>query len=406
MFMRRRRGVSGGHFCVRMMIPMDRKKPVDTHIGQRLKEYRQHRRLTVRELADAAGVTPGQISHYEHGRDRISHERVTEFARILRIKSNDLYQPPGSRLRRNHVRRRLTSFMAAVIAEAAALMSSRRKAAADNEATMVAALAVAVGASAAAASDAGAGEKSSLTTSADDTAVGSTTLQLDASDAANALLIMDGANTDTINLPGHYTINAAGSQGRGDKVAYDPPMSAAGEQASAQSTSAENGFIVSNPFLFTETASGNKDHSAFQFKPSMDHHAVTDPEINDITKEQPEHPAHPHSDNFKFADNDDHPGKASHDDSKINDITKEQPEHPAYPHSDNFKFADNDDHPGKASHDDSKINDITKERPEHPAHPHSDNFKFADDDDHPGKASHDDSKINDIAKEQPEHPAH
>src|SRR5215468_10035188 len=114
--------------------------------------------------------------------------------------------------------------MAAVIAEAAALMSSRRKAAADNEATMVAAVAIAVGASATAASDAGAGEKSSLTTG-DDTAVGSTTLQLDASDAANALLIMDGANTDTINLPGHYTINAAESQDRGGKVAYDPPMS-------------------------------------------------------------------------------------------------------------------------------------------------------------------------------------
>jgi hypothetical protein len=99
--------------------------------------------------------------------------------------------------------------MAVVIAEAAALMSSRRQAAADNEATeatMVAAVAVAVGASAAAASDAGAGEKSGLTTSADDTAV-----HIDASDAANALLIMDGANTDTINLPGDYTINAAES---------------------------------------------------------------------------------------------------------------------------------------------------------------------------------------------------
>jgi len=448
---------------------MDRKSPIDTHIGQRLKEYRQHRGMTVRELAEAAHVTPGQISRYEHGRDRISHERVTEFARILRITSNDLYQSPGSRLRRNHVRWRLTNFMAAVIAEAAALMSSRRKAAADNEATMVAAVAVAVGASAAAASDAGAGEKSSLTTSADDTAVdisgslsgatlkfnpiwhgmaetvtdeegiivvegkleiscavsetifradAETTLQLHASDAANALLIMDGANTDTINLPGHYTINAAESQGRGGKVAYDPPMSAAGEHASAQSTSAKNGFVVSNPFPFTETASGNKDHSAFQFKPSMDHHAVTDPEINDITKEHPEHPAPPHSDNSKFADNDDHPGKASQDDSKVNDIAKEQPEHPAHPHSDNFKFADNDDHPGKASHDDSKINDIAKEQPEHPAHPHSDNFKFADDDGsaHPGHATGKDKdisvqpsadpKIGDIAKEHPEHPAH
>ena len=33
---------------------MDRKSPVDSHIGQRLKEYRQHRGMTVRELADAA----------------------------------------------------------------------------------------------------------------------------------------------------------------------------------------------------------------------------------------------------------------------------------------------------------------------------------------------------------------
>ena len=64
---------------------MDRKKPVDIHIGQRLKEYRQHRGMTVRELADAAHLTPGQISHYEHGRDRISHERVIQFARILHI---------------------------------------------------------------------------------------------------------------------------------------------------------------------------------------------------------------------------------------------------------------------------------------------------------------------------------
>src|SRR5215467_11362999 len=418
---------------------MDRKRPVDTHIGQRLKEYRQLRGMTVRELADAADVTPGQISHYEHGRDRISHERVTEFARILRVKPNDLYQPPGSRLRRNHVRWRLTNFMAAVIAEAAALMSSWRKAAADSEATMVAAVAIAVGASAAAASDAGAGGKSNLMTSADDTAVGisgsfsgaalkfnpiwhgtaetvtdkegmviverkleisgavsetvfsadaETTLQLDASDAANALAIMEGANTDTINLPGHHTIIlpghhtiiAAESQGRGGKVAYDPSISAAGEQASAQSTSAENGLIVSKP---SETASGNKDHSAFQFKPSMDYHAVTDPKINDITKEHSEHPAHSHFDNFKFADNDDHPGKASHDDSKINNIAKEQPDHPGYA-------------TGKPSADPT-IGDA-KEHP-HFAHPHSDlaSFKFADegsvDSGHPTRPHFDNAKV-------------
>src|SRR5215469_3224081 len=265
------------------MIPIDRKSPVDKHIGQRLKEYRQHRGITVRELADAAHVTPGQISRYEHGRDRISHERVTEFARILRIKSNDLYQPPGSRLRRNHVRWRLTNFMAAVIAEAAALMSSWRKAAADNEATineatMVAAVAVAVGASAAAASDAGAGN--------------------------------------------HATKAAwhVSDDGGGGKIAHDSPVSATGKDTSAQST----------------PASANGDHSASPFKPTVDHHAIVDPGIKlDLIPTdhllqhpadnllhipaQPDDgadPAHPYVDGNQSASADDgnaHPGKVPHD---------------------------------------------------------------------------------------------
>src|SRR5215467_14331112 len=261
---------------------MDRKRPVDTHIGQRLKEYRQLRGMTVRELADAADVTPGQISHYEHGRDRISHERVTEFARILRIKPNDLYQPPGSRLRRNHVRWRLTNFMAAVIAEAAALMSSWRKAAADNEATineatMVAAVAVAV-ASAAAASDAGAGNHATKT----------------------AWHVSD--------------------DGRGGKIAHDSPVSATGKDTSAQST----------------PASANGDHSASPFKPTVDHHAIVDPGIKlDLIPTdhllqhpadnllhipaQPDDgadPAHPYVDGNQSASADDsnaHPGKVAHD---------------------------------------------------------------------------------------------
>src|SRR5215831_14756482 len=260
------------------MIPMVRRSPVDTHIGQRLKEYRQHRGMTVRELADAAHVTPGQISHYEHGRDRISHERVTEFARILRIKSNDLYQPPGSRLRRNHIRWHLTNFMAAVIAEAAALMSSWRRAAADNEATMVAAVAVAVGASAAAASDAGAGNHATKT----------------------AWHVSD--------------------DGRGGKIAHDSPVSATDKDTSAQST----------------PASANGDHSASPFQPTVDHHAIVDPGIKlDLIPTdhllqhpadnllhipaQPDHgadPAHPHVDGNQSASADDgnaHPGKVPHD---------------------------------------------------------------------------------------------
>jgi hypothetical protein len=101
----------------------------------------------------------------------------------------------------------------------------------------------------------------------------------------------------------------------------------------------------------------------------MDHHAVTDPKIGDIAKEQPEHPAQPHSDNFKFADDDGSadPGHATGKDKdisvqpsadpKIGDIAKEQPEHPAQPHSDNFKFADDDGsaHPGHATGKDASV---------------------------------------------------
>jgi hypothetical protein len=97
--------------------------------------------------------------------------------------------------------------------------------------------------------------------------------------------------------------------------------------------------------------------------------------------------------------------QALRDDSKINDIAKEQPEHPAHPHSDNFKFADDDGsaHPGRATSKDKdisvqpsaepKIGDIPKERPEHPAHPHSDvnqlaGFKFADEGSDSGHLAH------------------
>src|SRR5262245_52543968 len=363
---------------------MDRKKFVDPHIGQRLKEYREHRGMTVRELADAARLTSGQICHYEHGFNRISHERVTEFARILRIKSDDLYKPPGSPLRRNHVRWRITNFVAAMIAEAAALVSSRRKvaAAADNE-MLALSTAVAISASAAAASDARDEKTSSLTISGDDTAVnisGSDSgvalkfnpvwgdrmaatvtdtvvadkleiagavsqpgmlkidpeiLQLDGLDAANALVMTNGTSTETINLSRHYSSDDSGD-GRGDKIAArDPRVSAAGK-TSVQSV-AENGFSASNPF--TETPNGNGNHSAFNF------------------------------DNFKFADDDSaHPGNAKGKDKDISAQSSDVSE-------DQFKTK-LDDHHASA---DPKIDDIAKGH---------DNFKFADDNSvHPGKAS-------------------
>jgi len=413
---------------------MDRKSFVDPHIGRRLKEYREHRGMTVRDLAAAADLSPGQISHYEHGLHRISHERITEFARILRIKSDDLYKPPGSPLRRNRVRWRITSYVAAMIAEVAALLSSRRKvaAAADNEMLALSAavaVAVAVSTSAAAASDASGEKISSSMTGGDDTASdissiswsgaapefwrhrmtgtvtdnegvaanreiaglavpemrtfkadAEATLQIDAADAVNAP-IMD-ADTDPIHVHDHHTIELAAHR-HGDKL--DRPVRPV--SASSEEKSAENEFIASKP---------PSDNGTFQFKPNFDDHASDDPKIGDVAKaKQPTQ-----SDNFKFEFADDDEGHAIGKDNfkikddatgkdKSADASADPETSNSAPNllpvtdaqSDNFQFAD-EGNPGKASHDHH-----TKEigAKDHPAHPHSDNlkFKFADEA-HPG----------------------
>src|SRR5262249_21501507 len=154
------------------------------------------------------------------------------------------------------------------------------------------------------------------------------TPQLDGSDAVNGLVITDGTNADAINAPGHHAIKAAwhaSHDGRGGKTAHNAPVSETGEDASAQSTAADNHISVSSPF--TETPSGKGDHSASAFKPSVDHDATVDPgfTLASIPKDQlpqhsadnlihisaqPDHgadPAHPHVDgnhsaNDKFAD--------------------------------------------------------------------------------------------------------
>jgi hypothetical protein len=46
-------------FCVRRMIPMDRKSPVDSHIGQRLKEYRQRNVPVAVEIGRQASIASG-----------------------------------------------------------------------------------------------------------------------------------------------------------------------------------------------------------------------------------------------------------------------------------------------------------------------------------------------------------
>jgi len=129
-------------------------------------------------------------------------------------------------------------------------------------------------------------------------------------------------------VPGDHTTKTAwhvSDDGRGGKTTHNAPVSETREDTSAQSTAPDNHISVSSPF--TETPSGNGDHSASAFKPSVDHDATVDSGINldSIPKDhllqhpadtllhipaEPGHgagPAHSHGDadqspSFKFAD--------------------------------------------------------------------------------------------------------
>lgn len=54
-------------------------------IGKNLKEARERRGLTVRQLEALTGVKYQQISRYEHGKTGITAETLDKFARVLGV---------------------------------------------------------------------------------------------------------------------------------------------------------------------------------------------------------------------------------------------------------------------------------------------------------------------------------
>lgn len=59
--------------------------PVDTHVGKRLKELRNVRRLSQTDVAQALDLSFQQIQKYEIGSNRIAASRLFEIAKILEV---------------------------------------------------------------------------------------------------------------------------------------------------------------------------------------------------------------------------------------------------------------------------------------------------------------------------------
>jgi transcriptional regulator with XRE-family HTH domain len=72
-----------------------KKRTVDGRAGARLLEIRKIRGLSQGRLAKTIGVTVGTIQAYEHGRSRITVERLEALADALQCEPADLLKPPA-----------------------------------------------------------------------------------------------------------------------------------------------------------------------------------------------------------------------------------------------------------------------------------------------------------------------
>jgi transcriptional regulator with XRE-family HTH domain len=79
-------------------------RPINHELARRLKELREHAKISLAELAAAIGVTKATIWQYEHGQRRISPLRLEEIARALYCEQRHLHVPPGSPLPRLSIR--------------------------------------------------------------------------------------------------------------------------------------------------------------------------------------------------------------------------------------------------------------------------------------------------------------
>ncbi|GAA1943697.1 helix-turn-helix domain-containing protein [Kitasatospora viridis] len=65
----------------------------DPHVGTRVREYRLMRRLTLRALGKAAGVSPSFLSQLENGRTDASVGSLRRISMALGVSMADLFEP-------------------------------------------------------------------------------------------------------------------------------------------------------------------------------------------------------------------------------------------------------------------------------------------------------------------------
>jgi transcriptional regulator with XRE-family HTH domain len=70
---------------------------VEVSMKNRIRQYRQRRGMTLKNLADAIGTTPQSVSRLETGNMTLSTDWLVRFASALRVHPTDLLEGSGSR---------------------------------------------------------------------------------------------------------------------------------------------------------------------------------------------------------------------------------------------------------------------------------------------------------------------
>ena len=71
--------------------PITDLRAIDSHVGQRIREIRRTRRLSMEEMGRQAGITYQQIQKYESGSNRVSASMLYMIATILGVEVSDFY---------------------------------------------------------------------------------------------------------------------------------------------------------------------------------------------------------------------------------------------------------------------------------------------------------------------------
>jgi transcriptional regulator with XRE-family HTH domain len=66
--------------------------PIDTAVGERIRQLRKERQITQSELAAAIGLTFQQVQKYEKARNRISAGKLVDIANALGVEVIELFE--------------------------------------------------------------------------------------------------------------------------------------------------------------------------------------------------------------------------------------------------------------------------------------------------------------------------